>query len=439
MDAPTAPGGAASVGPVAFLMAYVVLLFFLPARLVVGFLGGVGQPALLLGAFIALAWAVSKVTGDRNLARDPNPIRWALLAFAGLLAVNYTWLQTRPQTTLESTSSTRQLIIHLVVIGVALACCDSLRTRAAIDRVVRAIVVGAGVCAVVGYVQFFTGIDLPAMLDLPGLDYATPFGGVYDRADLNRPAGTMLHPIEFGVVMGACLPLAIHVARHSRAASSWYWWTVTGLVAGAALLSVSRSGVLAAIAGVAVLAIDWDWRRRLNGAILGSGLVVVAWLTVPGLIGTFRYLFRALETDPSARARVERFPIAYEATMEAPVLGRGLGTYTVEEGTLLDQQLYQSAIELGLLGLAITVLIMGVGIGVGISSYLHPAGSAQDRHLVAALVGMIMALAVTTATYTAFWYRVHLSLLLLALGLLGASWALRTGASPGMSESTAPA
>ncbi|GGI05292.1 O-antigen ligase family protein [Egicoccus halophilus] len=421
------------------VIAYVLLLFVLPARLTVMAMGGIGQPALLLGILLALMWCMDKVVPGGDLHRGPNPIRWALVPYAVLLLLNHLVLQLRPQTGLEASSSTRILIINLTMIGVALFVSDTLPGRRQLHAVLKAVVVGAAACAVVGHVQFFTGFDLPALLDLPGLDYSTPFDGVFSRSGMNRPAGTTLHPIEYGVVLGAALPPALHVALAAPHRRRVRWWIAVALIASGVLLSVSRSGVLAAGAALLPLLLHWDWRRRANTLLVAMAGLVVSWLALPNLISTFRSLFGTLETDPSAQARLERFPIAFETTMQRPWLGRGLGTYTVEEGTLLDQQLYQSAIELGLVGLALTVLLVGIAVGVGIAIFLDRRRTAADASLAMALVGAIAALAVSSATYTAFWYRIHLSLLFLVIGLLGALWTLVTSGEPTTTDAVAVA
>lgn len=416
------------------LVLYLWLVLLLPVSLVAPPLGGSGQPALLVGGVLAAAWLSAKLTGSPLLDRSPSPMRWALLLYAATLLTSVVLLQLRAHTELERASSLRNLTVYLVLVGVALAVADGVRTRAAITRVLRAVVLGAVVFALVGYVQFFLAVDLPSFLVIPGFGYDVPFNGIYSRGGVPRPAGTAQHPIEYGVVLGAVLPFAVHRAMYPEGGNRQLRWLAVAVIGGGVLLSLSRSGILAAVAAGGLLALVWSWRQRLYGAVAALAGTVVLWAFVPGVVGTLRGLVTRFETDPSAQARVERFPAVFEVVAQRPWLGRGHGTWTVEEGLLLDQQLYQTAIELGLVGLVMTLLLVATGLGLALDVIRRPGIDPRDRHLAAASMGAIAALTVTAATYTAFHYRIHLSLLFVAFGMVGTLWRHATGPASGPSE-----
>jgi polysaccharide biosynthesis protein PslJ len=399
-------------------------LFLVPASLVVTVLGAVGQPALLISILGALLWLHGKAS-LRVVGFDhaPNPIRWALLLYLAYLTLNYSLLQTRSQTALEATSSTRSMIVAFALVGLALLVCDASPGRDRLDLLVRTITYAATAAASVAFVQFFFGFDLAAKMQFPGLSFgATEYDAITDRAGLNRSAGTMMSPLELGVVMGAVLPLGVHTARHLAKRPRLAWVGVF-VIGAASMLSVSRSGILAAGAALAVLSLAWTWRQRANAGIATVVLVGAMWAIAPGLISTFRWFFTNIEYDDSAQARIERFPLVLDVMSERPWFGRGTGTFTVEEGQLLDQQLYQTFIELGIIGTLVTLALLTLTVVVGVSIWRRSPQS-EEGHLSLALTGAVVALSVTGLTYTAFFYRVHLTLLLLAIGALGGLWRL---------------
>ena len=81
-------------------------------------------------------------------------------------------------------------------------------------RVLRTLVVAVAVMAVVGLLQFRSGIDLAELVNrIPGLHENADLVSIQDREGFRRPAGTATHPIEFGCVIAMALPLALHLAR----------------------------------------------------------------------------------------------------------------------------------------------------------------------------------------------------------------------------------
>ena len=92
-----------------------------------------------------------------------------------------------------------------------------------IIRLIDALLAGTAFMCAIGLVQFFTGVDLSTFLRIPGLEsLKATQGGVRTRSIFNRPFGTALHPIEFGVVAAACVPIAWWRARRSNV--MWHWF-----------------------------------------------------------------------------------------------------------------------------------------------------------------------------------------------------------------------
>lgn len=430
--------GPSRVDGFTLLIVSVWLLFLLPARLVITPLGGIGQPALLMAMVAAVMWAFGRIHPAARLDAAPNPVRWVLGLYVAYLGMNYVLLQTRVQSELEASSSTRYVLVTVALVGAALLIIDACHDRSRLHALIRALVHGAFAASVIAFLQSFLDLDLPSFVQIPGLSFSTELGGIDTRGSLNRPRGTMSHPIEMGVVLGAMVPLAVHHARYLSRRPQ-IAWLVTGVIATAAVLSVSRAAVLGAVFGLGVLGLAWSWRQRTNAVLAAAGLVGAMWAVVPGLITTFWWFFANIGTEGSAQARIDRFPMVMEIFAQRPWFGHGAGTFTVEEGALLDQQIYQAIIELGIIGTIITLTLLAVPMAMGVATW-RGTRDPEVAHLTLALTGTLVALALTSMMYTAFWYRVHLTLMFLVIGCIGCIWRIaRRDAVALSSSSAAPA
>src|SRR5690606_16736984 len=146
-------------------------------------------------------------------------------------------------TAIVSSAADRGMLNIAGWVGIALVTAEGIRSWRELDRVVTVIVGAATFVASLGVIQYFTGLNLAAFLNIPGLTALTDFGNALSRSDLNRIVATSAHPIELGVVMSSVLPLALHRSLHAK--SRW-GWLPTVLIATASLMSVSRSAVVVA-------------------------------------------------------------------------------------------------------------------------------------------------------------------------------------------------
>lgn len=421
------------------LTVYVALLLLIPAHWVVGPIGAAGTPAALVGLFVAWWWLVSRVSPPWPLDRGPQPIRVVLLLHGGLMVLTYGLMWLRPLTELEISGAHRSLIGLAALSGVALITADGIATRRRLDALLRRVVALGAVMAAVGLVQFFVGFDPVQYLQIPGLRANHEILGIGARSIFNRPFSTTLHPIEFGVALAMLLPLALHVALHaSTRRQAQVWWLCLGLIAMGIPTSVSRSGILGAVVALPFLAIAWSWRRRLNVAVGAVVFTGFTWAVVPGLVGTLRSMFTGTEYDPSVQARTERVPRVLELVNEYPWLGRGTGTYSVEDYLLLDNQYYVSAIEVGVVGVTVIVALLLTGVAVGIAVHRR-AAEAESRHLGMALAAGLVVALVSIFTFDAFFYQIFSGLLFLTLGCLGALWRLTADERPTPARSASAA
>ncbi len=405
------------IGPWEFLRVYLVLLFALPANLTIAGTGAIGSPATLLGVVAFGWWIAATLLGHRDFA-ERNVVRIALFCYLGTLLFSWTLGRMRVLTASEASSSDRILIMTVAYAGIALITMDLITSRADIERLVLWITRCAMVMVIVGVIQFFFSINIASIVQIPGLQANTDFE-LNSRSIFNRPNGTALHAIEFGVVSAALIPLTYWLRRVRR--SNFDYVVLAGL-AFAVMISLSRSAVLASIVGGLVLLIGLpSWSQRISLVLVASAFVVAAGSVVGGLVGTLRSLFAQTDTDPSVQARIDRIPRVLQWISEYPYLGRGYGTYTPEDYTVLDNQIWTTAIETGLIGVALLVIFIGTPV---VLAWRSRVGSETDRFLAIALIATILSIFVSSYTFDTFFYRILTSLLYISIGIVGALYRL---------------
>lgn len=405
------------------LTAFLALQFLIPARLVIGGLGAAGRPSAVIGFGLGLAWLASwfLMRGQRS---GRQPVRWIIGGFFLVALLAYATGHDRGLPPVEARGSDRWLIAMVAACGLALAVADGLRDRAALDSVLRRLTHLSGVMAAVGVVQAFTGFDIAARIELPGLQSNTGGLGIGTRGsgDFARVFGTATHYIEFGVVLGMVTPIAIHYALQSCSrAEALRRWSLTFLIAAGVPLSISRSGTIALAVGVAVLALAWTWRTRIIGGLVGIVSILVFQAIQPGVLGTIRSLFTNSENDPSVQNRISDYAIVRQFVAERPLLGRGLGTFLPDEYILLDNQFLYEAVTTGILGVIAFALVPLGGYWLGRSVRLRGKDE-PTRHLGQALAAALIVALLVSGTFDSLSFATFTGLLFLLVGAVGALW-----------------
>ncbi len=407
--------------PAVELGLYVVLMFAIPATQVVPGFGAVGTPATLLGLGLLVMLGLDRLRPGRTSAVvagywSRNPVIVGLAIYLAIIIASWSFGNIRPLSPLAASSSDRALLGALSLAGVALFVADRVRSWDAVTRLVDYVLVGGAFMCAIGMVQFFAGYDATRLLVVPGLDGGTQYQAVGTRSIFNRPHGTALHSIEFGVVAAALVPLALWRARSGG--GLWRWMILVA-VALSALLSVGRSGVLVlGVVGIVML-IGSGWRERLNLVAGGMVLVVASGALIPGLIGTIQSLFVNSRYDPSYQARIERIPEVLRLMAEYPWFGRGFGTFTIEEYLLLDNEIQKMGIETGVIGVAAFVAFF---VTVVWAASVLKQRSELMGSLAFALAASIIGILVSYYTFDAFFYRILTGTLYIFVGLVAALW-----------------
>lgn len=308
--------------------------------------------------------------------------------------------------------------------GIALLAADGISTRDRLRRVIEALVVGGTIAALLGFVQFETGVDYAARVRLPGFTYvATPYSdgssGSASRSGFSRIVGTTTHPIEFSVLLVVLFGLALHLVLTSPPGRRQIWICCAAVLAVTIPMTVSRSAVIAFAALLIVLAQQWSLERRVNALfllVLGTGAMRLA---VPGLIGTLQSLFTDSQGDPSRQSRSAGFDFAVRLIAQRPWLGRGFGTFLPDQYTYLDDQILLTVVETGFIGLLAVVVLWSTAAWTT-REVRRLSPNAADRDLAQTLLGCALATFATAFTYDFFSFPTILAVAMLTFGLGGA-------------------
>jgi O-antigen ligase len=284
------------------------------------------------------------------------------------------------------------------------------------ERAVAAILIASAVvsgCGVAQYVvvNYFAGQSLP------------------------RVASTLAHPNLLAAYLAMVIPLT---ATRLLAATRRVWAGALLALQGTCLvLTYSRAGWLAAMAGLAVMGIAWLWasgQRRAAGLLVAAGLAGLAVLFVlsllPPLPGSAPHMLQNLTNmfrwkGATAQIRLLGWWATLDAIAERPWLGYGPATFGIVLEWFLPPKLapfggaaalggrphdvfLEVAVESGLLGLTCYLAMLGAIL----LSLVKPmrAGESDRRWIQAAVLGSLAANLTTylfsfesAATLVLFW------------------------------------
>ena len=408
---------------VPLLQVFALTLMVIPSDAVIRAIGAGGYPAGLVGMFAFAVFLAATLLGLHDPLRYRNPIR-PLLCLLWLSALaSYVLMNRANMTTAELASADRWLMELAMISGVALVASEYLSSLDDVHRVLRALCWGGAFAGVVATMQFFLSLDItPYLRDLPGFSLNFDDATILVRDGVNRVSGTAIYPIELGVVAGMLLPLAIYLGIHDSERSPAKRWAPVALIALAVPVSVSRSGIISVCLALVVLVVLMPLRQRLVTLCAMPLAVAATFMSAHGVIGTLTSFFSAGTADASVATRVSDYPMVEGFVQQAPWFGKGGGTYFATNAiTILDNQFLKTAIELGL-----------VGVAVLFAFFLVPAITAfgarrrtrdpELRLLCAALAGATVAATACSFTFDSLSYPMFTGLYALVIGLIGAAW-----------------
>lgn len=397
-----------------------LVLCGVPTSLTFSAIGAVGRPVILVSLGMLAWWLghqLQRPFGSRPLVQ---PIRWLLGAFVVAVLASYisTMLRGLPGT--EVSPADTGLLRVAAWCGLFLVAHDGLRTWDALVTVLRRVVVAGTLMALLGLAQFVTRNSLLGWFVVPGMNGDGT--GIDQRGGFVRAAGTASHPLEYGVVLCVSLPLAMTFAIEDRQRGILARWFPAVVIATAAVLSVSRSALIAVAVAMVVLVVSWNQRQRIVAAVVGVAILGAVYLVVPGMAGTLLGMFTGAAQDSSVASRISGYDVAFGMVSRLPFFGRGFGTL-LPTYVYLDNQYLGIVVELGLVGLtAVLALFIASIVLAWRGRRLAPAR--LEGQLGAAIAAAISSAATSFAFFDALSFPLSATFMFLMLGLSGAYWRL---------------
>jgi polysaccharide biosynthesis protein PslJ len=290
----------------------------------------------------------------------------------------------------------------------------------------RRIVIGATAMAVIGIMEFCTGLSFAQYIVIPGLSVHTPVTGLLSVVGLARATATASQPLELAAVLGMSLPLAIHQARCAPASLRLRRWLQVGLIAAAMPMTVSRSAILVLAVVALVLLPTWARHHRDRASLVVLGGLAVAWLFTPSIVGSFGDLFGHIGTDTSITSRTSAYTSAAPLIAAHPWLGQGFQTFFPQNYFFVDNQYLTSIIETGFAGSLSLIALFATGWWLARNAR-RTVSDSGERDLFQCLAASVAAAAVSFSTFDALSFVMAPGLAFLLLGCTGAAWRLTRG------------
>lgn len=238
-----------------------------------------------------------------------------------------------------------------------------------------------------------------ALPGLVGLTQAATSGGRVNSEGLSRVSGTFAHPNAFALHLAMVLVMAFALLPRVVPRLRPLLLAVVVLDAGLLLLTYSRSGWVAAAAGIAVVGVLQS--RRLLVTVVAAA--VAAALLVPGVSGRLGDLGDERAVTGGAGNsfvwRLDHWAEAVPLANDNPVTGIGLGMVQERTSTekVLHNDVLRAYVETGVVGAIAYLGFLGGLVAVARRSLRRAAGlrvDGEDDWRVGAAVGLCGVVAV---------------------------------------------
>lgn len=399
-------------------LAFAALLFIFPSEVAIaGPLRSNGSPARLVG-MVAMTLLLLDLLRARRAKEVPSsPVVVLVLVYLVQALFFYGWVTLHGQR--DPADLLRQLLFAVSACGTALYAAVRVTTMRVAQQVVGVLVAGCTLSAVVAVTQAVgSPVKWGTLVTLPGFVQVAGISSGDARLGFRRVLGTASHPIEFGVVLGCCLPLAVHLFRHgntrrSRRAAG----LAAGLMATALPFALSRGGLVCITVAVLVFLSVQPWVVRVGTLLLGAVAVCAAFVLAPNLFSALVRLFADDASDPSIRGRTDDYPIVDAAFNAAPWLG---GAPT-PPGLILDNQWFVVLTGRGLVGLLVFAALIALPVaGLLATAWRVRRTDPRRQSLAAALAGALCSLAVSGGVFDLMSFGQAALLLFFLVGLSAA-------------------
>lgn len=402
-------------------------IFFFPSNMVLKPLGAVGTLPLIIALLLLAVWVCSVLFGLTNPLENRHPGRMGfVLLWVGTCA-SYAAMYSGYTGGSESparAAADRWLILLLASAGIILVTAEAVRTLNAAMALTRALLAGAAFCCLVAVVQFFFRVDPMQWLQMamPGFTNNGGNTAFQIRGAMMRVSGSTFHSIELAVICSMLLPLSIWRSLYDVKGRKWVHWTITALLVFAIASTVSRSGILGLLAGMAVFIPFLPRMARRWAFIAAPAIVAALFLGVPGLVGTLTASLTAGDNDPSITTRTNNYPRVAAMVEERPFFGVGPGNYMPSNAIhILDNQYLNATVTIGLVGLVGLIAYLTLP---GLSTLLAARASRIPalRCLAGAVAAAGVVAAVCSFTFDSMSFPVFALTYPFIVGLAGGAW-----------------
>ena len=411
------------IDAVTLLSCYAFLLMVIPSSLVVGSFGAAGGPAALLAVAILCWYLVARQHPGFGLDRGRQPVRVAGAIFASVVVAAFISAGRHAVSGLAQNGADRGLIVLAGWFGVLALAADGIGRADRLRTLLRRIVMLATAMAVLGVIEFSTGVDLTKYVLIPGLSVHQQVTDLTSRNGLVRVTATTGQPLEFSAVLVMSLPVALHQARFAPATLRVRRWLQVALITAVVPMTGSRSAFFGLALICIVLLPTWHRRERRRAYVVGLAAPTLLWLVRPSLVSNFIALFAGLGTDRSSLSRGDAYSEAVPYIAAHPWLGQGFQTFFPKTYFFVDNQYLTSLIETGILGLLALVACFVTGWFTA-WSVRATATDADTRDLGLCLAVSIAAGAICFASFDALSFSIAAGVFFLLLGCVGAAWRL---------------
>lgn len=404
---------------VTWLTVYIVFLFAIPSRLVVEQLGSAGAPSMLVGLVSLMGWSLyqlSRSTGDLRT----RPVRFALVAFLLCVGASYVAAMAHPIDYDEVSPADVAVLAVASWSGTLLVVHDGVTSLDRLRVLAGRLGWAGGLLALLGLAQFVIGDAIVDRISIPGL--SENMANLYGRQGFIRPNATATHPIEFGVLLTMLLPFALHSALHFEHRHRIVGWLPVLLIGCALPVTFSRSAYVGAAVALTIMFAGWPAARRRTFTLALLALLTLMFAAVPKLFGTISGLFSNLSEDPSVGSRTDSYALAWDFIAQAPLLGRGPGTF-LPKYRILDNQWLLLLVTVGLVGTAAFLVLACTAMWAQLS-VRQSTRDPELRDLTLSVTASLAAGTISLAFFDAFAFPMTMGTLFIVLGFSGALFRL---------------
>ena len=255
-----------------------VLLLGTKQALTVPYTGLGLPPSQLILFLLGVLWVLTRLLGQRAPA-GLGLLSGLIVVRLMLTLISYGLASGRALLPDDRTGADQTIRAELISAFLVISLAVVLRRRQDIEFVLKCLVVGSAVSAVVAILQFTVHTDISSVLHLPGLvDKATTTQTLpLVREGLSRPGGVAAQPLEFGGVMTVTAPVAgaLFFAARRRGERGAVWALAAIIIVTGGVVSLSRSVFIGLGVAVVVMMLRWPARR--------TGVTVAALVATVGI------------------------------------------------------------------------------------------------------------------------------------------------------------